>query len=191
MGLFDLFKKKQNPGTVTASPTSNSIVKFYNDCVEDYHKAAITKGMANRGLIFIPELIPIGERTVLDFLKDSFFQMELGDNPQMYYYVIMSLSLQAGIVFADKWHSNYNELKTGFVEEIIAKGPSDVCKPFLIQLGLSDKEKEQAFYGSIFERWLTMHEPYWKLRDPRDYTFKAMLAAYQLGVSMILEKYGY
>ena len=29
------------------------------------------------------------------------------------------------------------------------------------------------------------------MADPRDYTFKAMIAAYQLGVSMILEKYGY
>lgn len=61
----------------------------------------------------------------------------------------------------------------------------------LAQLGLTDNEKENAFYRVIFERWMAMHEPYWKLSDPRDYTFKAMVAAYQLGVSMILEKYGY
>ena len=43
------------------------------------------------------------------------------------------------------------------------------------------------FFPIIFEKWIAIHEPYWKLADPRDYTFKAMLASYQLGVSMILE----
>ena len=48
-----------------------------------------------------------------------------------------------------------------------------------------------AFYRVIYERWAKKHEPYWKLKDCRDYTFNATLAAYQLGVSMILEKCGY
>ena len=148
-------------------------------------------GFANRGLIFIPELIPIGEKTVLAFLQDTFFQMQFGNNPQVYYYAIMSLSLQAGIVFAEKWHSNFPALKSGFVDQIISEGPADACKPFLIQLGLSTTEKENEFYQTIFKSWLEMHEPYWKLSDPREYTFTATLAAYQLGISMILEKYGY
>ena len=46
-------------------------------------------------------------------------------------------------------------------------------------------------YFSIFDKWMELHEPYWKLADPRQYTFDATLAAYQLGVSVILEKYGY
>ena len=193
MGLFDRFKKKQEPVKTTSTPvrTAAPTIQFYNDCVEDYHKAALAKGFANRGLIFIPELVPIGEKTVLAFLKDPFFQMQFGGNPQMYYYVIMSLSLQAGMVFAEKWHSNFPALKSGYVEQIIQEGPADACKPLLAQLGLTDNEKENAFYRVIFERWMAMHEPYWKLSDPRDYTFKAMVAAYKLGVSMILEKYGY
>ena len=196
MGLFDRFKKKQAPSN-NATPTSAQFraatpaIQFYNDCVEDYHKTANQSGFANRGLIFIPELIPIGEKTVLAFLQDPFFQMQFSGNPQVYYYAIMSLSLQAGMVFAEKWHSNFSALKSGYVDEIIAEGPADACKPLLKQLGLTDNEKENEFYRTIFERWMVMHEPYWKLSDPRDYTFKATVAAYQLGVSMILEKYGY
>lgn len=196
MGLFDRFTKKQQAAG-DATPISAQFrattptIRFYNDCVEDYHKTAKKGGFANRGLIFIPELIPIGEKTVLAFLQDSFFQMQFSNNPQVYYYAIMSLSLQAGIVFAEKWHSNLSALKAGYVDEIIAEGPADACKPFLKQLGLTDNEKENEFYQKIFERWMVMHEPYWKLKDPRDYTFYATVAAYQLGVSMILEKYGY
>lgn len=192
MGLFDGFKKKQEPAATTPSPTSAApINRFYNNCVTDFHKAAMAEGQANHGLIFIPELIPIGEKTVSVYLKDPFFQMEFRDNPQMLYYVIMALSIQSGIVFAEKWHSNFSALTTEYVEKIIKEGPADTCKPFLVQLGLSDNKKEHAFYQVIFKRWMAMHEPYWKLNDPRNYTFTTMVAAYQLGVSMILEKYGY
>lgn len=196
MSFFDKFKKKNNPTPSTQPTTAQNraaspIVQFYNDCVEAYHNAAHEKGLANKGVIFIPELIPIGEKTVLAFLKDLFFQMQFGSNPQMYYYVIMSLSMQAGMVFAVKWHENYSALNTGYVDQIIEEGPADACKPYLKQLGLTDSEKENEFYRVIFDKWLEQHEPYWKMNDPRDYTFKATLAAYQLGISMILEKYGY
>ena len=196
MSFFDKYKKERKPAP-SATPASaqncstSSVVQFYNDCIEAYHNAAAEKGFATRGIIFIPELIPIGEKTILAFLKDPFFQMQFGSNPQMYYYVIMSLSLQAGMVFSVKWHENYAALKNGYVDEIIAEGPADACKPFLRQLGLTDNEKENDFYRVIFDKWLEQHEPYWNMSDPRDYTFKATLAAYQLGISMILEKYGY
>ena len=76
MGLFDGFKKKQEPAATTPSPTSAApITRFYNNCVTDFHKAAMAEGQASHGLIFIPELIPIGEKTVSVYLKDPFFQM--------------------------------------------------------------------------------------------------------------------
>lgn len=196
MGLFDRIKKKAKADTsVQADAVSDNsispIIQFYNDCIEDYHKKAMENGKAKHGVIFIPELLPIGEKTVLAFLKDPFFQMQYGSNPQTYYYVIMSLSLQAGMVFAVKWHRNFSGLTESFVDEIIEDGPADKCKPYLQEIGLDNIEKENAFYRLIFERWLKNHEPYWKLKDPREYTFRATLAAYQLGISMILCEYGY
>ena len=184
---FNTSSKVAEKKNEEVSPT----VKFYNDCVEDYHNTAEKMGIAKRGIIFIPELIPIGEKTVLAFLKDPFFQNEFSDNVQLYYYAIMSLSIQAGMVFAAKWHENVSALKSGYVDSIIAVGPSDACKHLLKKIGLSNNEKENNFYLAIYKRWIAMHEPYWKLKDPRDYTFNATLAAYQLGISAILEKYGY
>lgn len=185
MGLFDFLKKNKTD--------NQKSIDFYSICVADYHKTAMQDGVAKKGLIFIPELIPIGEKTILAFLKDPFFQMQFGSNPQTYYYVIMSLSLQAGIVFGDKWHVNYSALKNGFVDEIIEEGPADAAIA-LMQANFSEaitQNQGNVFFRKIFIRWMELHEPYWKLADPREYTFKAMLAAYQLGVSMILEKYGY
>jgi len=183
MGLFNFGKK---------TTTANSAVTFYNDCVADYHKEAAKYGVAQKGLIFIPELIPLGEKTILAFLQDPFFQMQFNGNAEAYYYAIMAMSIDAGIVYATMWHENFSNLKV-YVDQIIEEGPADDANMLLqkhFPREISDNQGN-PFFQKIFPRWVTMHEPYWKLRDPRQYTFNAMLAAYQLGVSMILEKYGY
>ena len=193
MGLFGFGKKKQEKTAPTQKPmNAGGASNFYTACVEDFHNEAAKHGAATRGLIFIPELLPVGEKTVLAFLKDPFFQMQFGSNPQMYYYAIMSLSIDAGIAFATRWHEDYSSLSS-YVERIIAEGPADDANALMSKHLPKEISANQGnpFFQKIFARWLAMHEPYWKLSDPRDYTFKAMLAAYQLGVSMILEKYGY
>ena len=88
MGLFGFGKKKQPQKTTTTPNTTGNggAANFYTACVEDFHNEAAKYGAATRGLIFIPELLPVGEKTVLAFLKDPFFQMQFGSNPQMYYY---------------------------------------------------------------------------------------------------------
>ena len=182
MSIFDIFKNK-NKG-----PSSES--QFYAECVKAYHDIAKKHGFVKKGVVLIPELIPIGNKTVLGYLKDTSFQEQF-DNPQMWYYAIMTLAIQAGMVLADKWHSNFSGLDSQFIDQIIENGPEEDCKPLLKQIGLTDDEKENDFYFEIFEKWVEKHEPYWKMSDCRIYTLHAMLAAYQLGVSMILSDYGY
>ncbi len=186
MGLFNFGKKKDK------EPELKKPISFYNDCVADFHQEAAKHGVANKGLIFIPELIPLGEKTILAYLQDPFFQMQCGGNAQQYYYLIMALSIDAGICFATKWHEQFSALEK-YVEEIIAEGPADDANT-LMDAHFPDGvmgNQGNDFFPLIYQRWLEMHEPYWRLSDPRQYTFKAMLAAYQLGISMILEKFGY
>ena len=181
-----------NCSTNTEKSTFKSAVGFYNDCVADFHQEATKYGVAQRGVIFIPELISLGEKTILAFLQDRFFQMQFGNNAQMYYYAIMSLTIDAGIAYAARWHEQFSTLNS-YVEEIIEVGPADdanllLCKHFPKEIS---ENQGNLFFQKVYSRWIAMHDPYWKLADPRDYTFKAMLAAYQLGVSMMLEKLGY
>lgn len=173
-------------------PKLKSSEAFYNDCVTDFHAEAKKFGVLKKGLVFIPELIPLGQKTILEFLKDPYYQMQYGNNAQQYYYLILALSIDAGMCLATRWHENFQSLNQ-YVEEIIENGPADDANTLMNKYFPSDVMGNQGndFFPIIFYRWLKMHEPYWNLADPREYTLKALLAAYQLGVSMILEKYGY
>ena len=84
-----------------------SINAFYSDCIADYHAEAAKMGVATKGIIFIPELIPYGEKILLTFLQDPIIEMEFSD-PRTYYYAIMSFGIQSGIVFAAKWHEDFS-----------------------------------------------------------------------------------
>ena len=193
MSYFDENKKKTDVKFLhrpDGSAKDGGIVSFYNDCLIDYHEAAKKEGKLKKGLIFIPELMSYGEKTTMAFLNDPFFQAEFGEQPHMFYYVIMSLLIQAGMVYAVKWHENFSGL-SDYVDRIIDEGPADESRTLIKQMGINNPEQENAFYQAIFKRWLAKHEPYWELSDPREYTFSAMLAAYQLGISMALEMNGY
>lgn len=166
--------------------------EFYDECLEVFHNTIKEEGYVD-SLAFIPELGPIGQKISLAFLQDSFFQMQFGSNPVQYYYIINSLCLQAGCVAADMWHHDYDKLKHGFVDTIIMEGPAEYAKPlFEKNFNLnSDGDAGEKLYSKVFDKWMELHEPYWNLNDPREYTFMAMVASFQLGVSMILNKYGY
>ena len=53
------------------------------------------------------------------------------------------------------------------------------------------RNQGNAFFQKIFDRWHEKVKPYLDLPDPREYYLKATLAAYQLGVSMMLERLWY
>ena len=89
-------------------------------------------------------------------------------------------------------YKDFAGLKSGYVDEIIKVGPADDANVIMSEtIGISGNQEQNALYQKINEKWIKCHDPYWTLEGPRQYTFRAMVAAYQLGVSMILEKYGF
>ena len=204
MGLFGRGKKDRGDErtaagaarpAAAASEAARTVVSgpiaFYNECVEDYHRTAQAKGFAGHGVILIPELLPFGERAVLTYLKNEALQRQFANRPQVYYYLILSMAIRTGMVFAQMWHMDYERFKDKLADLVIAEGPASYAGGALREIGLPDENKAGSFFMEIFRRWVALHEPYWKLRDPRDYTYRAMVAGYQLGVSMMLEKLGY
>ena len=85
MGLFSRKPKPLDPS------------KFYAISCEKFHKMAnLGLELTPRGLILVPELLPIGERIILALLQDPAIQRRCGNNPETYYYVITAHSFDAG-----------------------------------------------------------------------------------------------
>lgn len=191
MGLFNKKKNNTPVNTPSASSGNESPQSFYTSCLKDYHDTAKKLGYAERDMIFIPELLGYGQKAVLWFLKNDDLQRQIPD-PANYYYVAVNTAIRCGILFGLKWHLDFGGLQApGYVESVMETGPSVLSKDIIKKdLGMDD-EAFGEFCQAIFMRWLEMHKPYWEMRDPREYTFNATLAAYQLGVSTILCKYGF
>ncbi len=166
--------------------------EFYKECLSDFHHEAAQYGVATKGMILIPELMPSGEKIVKTFLDDPFLKMEYGNDPQTFYYAVMLFVIESGMVFAAKWHDDFRKLNA-YVDAVADVGPADDANALLEKHFPADISLNQgnSFFQKIYVRWIALHAPYWEMSDPRLYTFNAMMAAYQLGVSMMLEKLGY
>lgn len=184
MGLFGFGKKKDSKAK---NPS-----EFYSKCIADFHKEALKHDVAKKGLIFIPELMPVGEKITLAFLNDDFLKTEYGYDPVQFYFAVMAFTLEAGMLFAVKWHKKYSDLDA-YADIVAIVGPADDASALFMEHFSPDMAADDghAFFESIFNRVILLLEPYWDMQDSRQYTFSAMMAAYQLGVSMMLEKLGY
>lgn len=165
--------------------------QFYVQCYDEFHHIAQEHGFAPKGGVVIPELMQVGMRIVQSFLQDQELIETYGDDPIQLYYAIVGLSLQAGIVLGHKWHFDFEGLTKEYIESIIDDGPAEIAGRIMLDDCHKDKDVANEYYSSIFARWLVLHEPYWKLDDPREYTFNATFAAFQVGVSTILGVYGF
>lgn len=178
MGLFGFGKKKDK----------RVESKFFNECLADYHKEAAKYGVATEGLKFVPELLICGEKSVLSLLQNRFYLGQYADNPTTYYFTIVMLAVESGVAYAAKWHEDFSGLNE-YVELTRGAGPVEDAENLIEEyfpdsIGPSDID----FFQHIFERWAAMTKPHMKNKDAREYIYQSTLAAYQLGVSMMLEK---
>ena len=184
MGLFSKKSKNNNAGTFLPPQ------QFYTLCMKDYHDFAQKQGYAVRGVIFIPELVQYGQQLVLNLYRNEALQRNFS-TPQAYYCMLVETAIRSGIICGLKWHLDFPGLnQSGYMETVLGHCKELSAEAIKSDLQMSEK-KFVEFSKKVYEHWSELHEPYWSLSDPRNYTFFATVAAFQLGVSMILCKYGF
>ena len=165
---------------------------FYTDALKEFHELAKREGVGNENVILIPELHEIGSEFVLSELRDGRLMEACGNEPTTYYLLITRISLDGGIAFADKWHEHFSEIKDGsFMNQMLNSNVMEYVSPAVQKEFGKSKEEWIEFQKKVFMKWAELHQPYWKLQDPRAYTMQLFQAVFQLGVSLILQKYGY
>ena len=163
---------------------------FYTECLDDFHAAAGEMGFAEKGVLLIPDIVPYETKIIMALLQDEFYRKEFAEDATSYYYAISMLSLQAGMICAHQWHSDSSQLNDENVDKLIEFGPADAADDLWRQEFGMSPENADGFYKKIYSRWLEKMRPHWGEEDPRDYIFNAVMAAFQLGISIMLEKIG-
>lgn len=205
MGLFNFLKKKEpetkplkNTEPETKPPvTAESLglsdpMDFFDKCLEDFHDVPMLYNLDKNGIIVFPDLIAAGKEVVLSLLKNPNINAKLKDRPEDFYYLIMRLSFKSGIALAAKWHEQPAKFDA-YIDKILEYGPVKDADA-LIERFFSDSSffvLENEFFDSLFDSMIKAIEPYLVLPDSRDYIFNALLATYQVGVSMVLDKFDY
>lgn len=174
-----LFKKKEEPH------------QFYTTCLKEFHDVGEKRGLTPKGVIFIPELLEYGQKASLWYLKNKQLQ-ERFPNPEVYYHLGVLTLTSFGIFCGHTWDIDFDLMQDPrFVEAMMRGNPTNIAEDVIKnELGLSH-QKYDDFCSEIFDLWLKNMDPYCKMRDPGQYVFNATLAAFQLGVSMILSAKGY
>lgn len=164
---------------------------FYQECVSAFHETAAKLCGAPQRPIVVPELVPIGQNVALTLLQKPTYLSNCADNAELYYQLILYLCIHAGMAVATQWDLNPNDLHKNLgmiIDEPELIGEELIKEYFAKEM---PDGKGTLLFAGIFAIWMKLHDPYWQLKDPREYTLLSLAAGYQLGVSMILEKYGY
>ena len=175
---------------VVKPSNAEDISSFYNDCVAALLEEAKKHDLCEDGIICIPELLSLGREAILAFLNEKKYIDQYGNNPRIYYYVLMNVTINAGIVLAYKWHTDAESLSNYF-DNIVKDGPEKEASAIRTEKFSKKLAYKQGhpFFLDIYSRWTAMTTPYWELPDPQPYIFDALVAAYQLGVSMVLNRF--
>lgn len=145
-------------------------------------------------------MLEFGKKRVLVYLQDEKIVSEFHNYPEIYYFVVFSRCIKAGIYLGRYWGVNESnpededsmeslESFSDFVLDLcVSENNDDIQEYFPARFRKNDG---YDFYMRFYKLWMELHAPYWKLADPREYTFNAMVAGVQLGISIVLEKMGY
>ncbi len=167
-------------------------MNFYNDCVTAFHKVGQEHGYLPNGLIFIPELLEMGQQYTLDRLRDQSIIRQFGHDPVNYHYTLAMIIMHAGIRFADQWHEDYSVMKDlDYVQDAGHPSFIDEAAQVVYENITDDRTEWGEFRDEVFNVWCKLMEPKWKKPDCREEVYEAMTAMFQLGVSIILNQYGY
>lgn len=171
-----------------------SPMRHYFNCVEAFHQVAQEEGYVTKAPIHVPELLLWGEQVIISRLRSKTYTSLMRTNKRYHWLVINTEALQLGILFGYAWHKNFDDLQNSLLRKVMKTGPAPYLEPiFTGPLPIPpDSFKTLSFI--IFHEWEQQKASLRKFRkteNPSPYTLKAILASFQLGVSMILEKLGH
>ena len=165
---------------------------FYAECLEAFIEVSRRFGYAQGGARGNEALMKCAAKSVRELLKFKPLIQLHGNNPPMYYYYINGLAFAMGVVLAMLQANAPQKFADRDLIPMIVNDPEtsahDLAFHTLQQYGLHPDVYNQLVQ-ELYKKFQDLHEPYWKAKEPRDYTLSAFYASFMTGCSVVLEKY--
>ena len=181
MELNNRFDINGNP-VAALSPSD-----FTAHCSKVFNAYALSKNLVKGDIVFVPELVPLGEKAVLEIIANDLLQKEYGEKPMLFYYVVLEYALKTGILLGAKWELNFEGLTPDSYKETVSLALHGEADQLLAEMGLDSEAQHDEFFMELHKKWHELTLPYTKLKDQRYYISGSLFAAFQLGVTMILD----
>ena len=166
--------------------------EFYSECLEGFVQVARGFGYALGEVRGNEILQKRAEQSVRELLKFRPLIQVYGDDPAMYYYYINGLSFAMGVVLSMLQANAPEKFKDRNLIPMIVNDPDtsahDLAFHALQQFGLLPEIYSQMIQA-LYEKFQALHEPYWRAKEPRDYTLAAFYAYFMTGCGVALEKF--
>ena len=166
--------------------------EFYEDCLDGFVKTAQRFGYANSGARGNEVLARCANKSVRELLKYKELIKLFGKDPMMYYYYINGLAFAMGIVLAMLQLNAPEKFRDKNLIKMIVNDPEtsahDLAFHTMQQFGMSPEIYNQLVQ-ELYKTFTDMHEPYWKAKEPRDYTLSEFYASFMTGRSISIERF--
>lgn len=168
------------------------IESYYRSCVWSFHRAAQKFGVSQDYPVKVPELLKLGQKAVGEYYASLLLSDGEKGLSSQHTFSLIILSLQLGMVFAEKWSCDRPGFSSQYVDAILRDGPTKECEALLKEIGLPNKDKEIELYRMLYNEWFKEYSDQYSHFLPeykymiREYELPGMLAIYQLGITLIL-----
>lgn len=165
---------------------------FYCECLEGFAEVSGRFGYALGGTRGNEVLMRRAEQSVRELLKYKPLIQLHGNNPPMYYYYINGLAFAMGVVLAMLQANAPQKFTERNLIPMLVSDPDtsahDLAFHTMQQYGMSPEVYNQLVQ-ELYKKFQELHEPYWAVKEPRDYTLAAFYASFMTGCSVVLGKF--
>ena len=161
--------------------------EFYNQCLGVFTKTAQEANLLQGNLV-CTELLPVGKKVVFEYLYDRYLVQRHESDPDIFYDYVVQLSFEAGITIANKWKDASADLEE-YIDKIIRETSFDDIRGIYQQyFNVESEQTWRKFISNLSAPVYDLLKWYHEQDNFEAYKLKLLLAAFQLGMMLILNK---
>lgn len=161
---------------------------FYDKCLKIFANIAQENSFACDFSASYANLLSIGQTVVFEYLYDRYLIQRHETDPDIFYNYVLQISFEAGITIANKHKENSSELHE-YVDKIIQETSmddiSDICQQ---HFNVTSENAWLDFISLLSAPVYDLLKWYHNEDSFEEYKLALLLAAFQVGSSMILAK---